>query len=328
MSRSVRRILLGLGGVLVSAAAAGAVVFLRQEPTRPGMLAAAQRSLAAMPLVRERGALAPWRVGIQAGHWKIEELPDELRRLRGDTGAQWGRLTEAQVNLAIAERVAGQLREAGVSVDLLPATIPVSYDADALVAIHADDGGGSNERGWKIAAPWRSSAASRSLRDFLARAYGGVIDIPEDRYGVSFNMRGYYAFSWTRFEHAVAPSTPAAIIETGFLTSAADRQIIVDDPERVARAISLGVLAYLGELAHMPPAARMPVVYPPMVVASDLAPLRFFPGDTERILARVPAGTRVRAMDEENGWVDLVVAGHFREFGWMKATDLGTPEGG
>jgi N-acetylmuramoyl-L-alanine amidase len=232
------------------------------------------------------------------------------------------------VNLAIAERVARQLRDAGVTVDLLPATVPARYDADALVAIHADDGGGSNERGWKIAASWRSSPASRSLRDTLAQAYGLAVDMPEDRYGVSFNMRGYYAFSWTRYDHAAAPSTPAAIIETGFLTSAADRQVIVDDPERVARGISMGIMAFLGRLSHMSLAARVPAAYPPMTVASELAPLRYFPGDTERVAARIPAGTRVRAMDVENGWVELVVAGHFREFGWMKATDLEPPVGG
>lgn len=33
----------------------------------------------------------------------------------------------------------------------------------------------------------------------------------------------YYAFSWTRYEHAAAPTTPAAIIETGFRGTCAHR---------------------------------------------------------------------------------------------------------
>jgi len=278
--------------------------------------------LAPPPIERLRGLLTPWRVGIQAGHWKIDELPAEQVRLRGDTGAQWGALREADVNLAIARQVAVQLEKAGIIVDLLPATVPLEYDADAFVAIHADDGGGSREAGWKVASPWRSSEASRRLRDSVAYAYALTTGLPSDRYGVSFNMRGYYAFSWTRFFHAVAPSTPAAIIETGFLTSASDRRIIVDDPDRAARGISLGIIMFLSQRAAMRPDALVPLRYAPMTVTTEQAALRYFPEEGERVSARLPAGTWVRPMNEENGWVELVVWGNFRVFGWMKKTDL------
>jgi N-acetylmuramoyl-L-alanine amidase len=274
------------------------------------------------PIDRVRGVISPWRVGIQAGHWKIDELPAELTRLRSDTGAQWGVLSEAEVNLAIARRVALQLEEAGVVVDLLPATVPPDYDADAFVAIHADDGGGSRENGWKVAAPWRSSEASRKLRDSVAFAYALATGLPSDRYGVSYNMRGYYAFSWTRFSHAIAPATPAAIIETGFLTSAADRRIIVEDPDRAARGISLGIILFLAQRASMRPHSLVPLRYPPMSVATEQAAVRYFPYEGERITARLPAGTRVRPMNEENGWVEMVVWGKFRVFGWMRKSDL------
>jgi len=278
--------------------------------------------LAPPPVGRARGILSPWRVGIQAGHWRIAELPMEQIRLRGDTGARWGALTEAEVNLAIAGRVALQLEQAGIEVDLLPATVPPDYDADAFVAIHADDGGGSRESGWKVASPWRSSEASRRLRDSVSSAYAGETGLPSDRYGVSFNMRGYYAFSWTRFSHAISPSTPAAIIETGFLTSAADRRIIVDDPDRAARGISLGIIGFLAQRASMPPESLVPLRYPPMTVATERAAVRYFPEEGERIAARLPAGTWVRPMNEENGWVELVVWGNYRVFGWMKKSDL------
>ena len=276
---------------------------------------------------RVRGVVAPWRVGIQAGHWKMDELPVEQRRLWGHTGARWGKLTEAEVNLAIAREVARQLEAADVVVDLLPATVPPGYDADAFVAIHADDGGGTVQSGWKIASPWRSSTASRRLRDAIGRSYAAATGLPLDRYGVSYNMRGYYGFSWTRFEHAIAPTTPAAIIETGFLTSATDRGIIVDDPGRAARGISAGILAFLQELKSLPLASLVPVSYPPMLVATDQAPLRYLPDETERVAARLSAGTWVRPFDEEDGWVELVVWGNYRVFGWMKESDL-RQEGG
>jgi N-acetylmuramoyl-L-alanine amidase len=282
--------------------------------------------LAPPPLAMTRGVMQPWRVGIESGHWMIDQLPDEQSRLRNDTGAQWGPLREADVNLAIARIVARDLAAAGVVVDLLPATIPVGYTADAFVAIHAD-GGGRLASGWKVAAPRRASAASRMLGDDIARAYGKVSGLSEDRYGVTFNMRGYYAFSWTRYAHTVSADTPAAIIETGYLTSASDRPVIVDEPEKAALGISAGIIAFLSQRASLPPTALVPLSYPPMLVATDEAVLRYFPNEDERIAARLPAGTRVRPTDAVNGWVELTVQGNFRLSGWMKSADLVTVGG-
>lgn len=45
----------------------------------------------------------PLRVGLQAGHWKNNELPDELENLRNyGGGAKGGGMAEWEVNLAIA----------------------------------------------------------------------------------------------------------------------------------------------------------------------------------------------------------------------------------
>jgi hypothetical protein len=55
--------------------------------------------------------------------------------------------------------------------------------------------------------------------------------------------------------------------------------------------------------------------------------LRFFPGEDERIAARLPAGTRVRPTDAVNGWIELTVQGNFRLSGWMKSADLETTGG-
>jgi hypothetical protein len=322
-------------GVCAAVLGAGRILSLANERAASARLPAVAARLeadvpayfAAPPLGGVRGVFAPWRVGVQAGHWKIGEVPDEQSRLRGDTGAQWGSLTELQVNLPIAQDVVAQLRAAGVDAELLPATVPPAYEADAFVSIHADNGGGFSS-GFKVAAPWRASQASRLLRDAVASSYALATDLLTDRYGVSYNMRGYYAFGWNRYFHAVAVSTPSMIIETGFLTSAADRRIIVDDPERAARGISAGVIAFLAERPSLPPSALVPVALPPTMVGTDNAPLRYFPAETERIAAVLPAGTWVRPVDEENGWVELIVWGNFREFGWMRKADLQEVQGG
>lgn len=119
-----------------------------------------------------------------------------------------------------------------------------------------------------------------------------------------------------------------AIIETGFLTSATDRRLIVDDPERAARGISMGIIVFLAERSSMKATSLVPLAFPPMTVAAESAPLRYYPDDNERIAARLPAGTPVRATDEVNGWVELTVRGNFRLFGWMKRSELLTLQGG
>ena len=80
----------------------------------------------------------PVRVGIQVGHWKSSELPDELARLRTSTGARANGLAEVDINLAVGQRVVALLQQRGIETDLLPATVPPGYEADAVVALHAD----------------------------------------------------------------------------------------------------------------------------------------------------------------------------------------------
>src|SRR5688572_24838429 len=63
-------------------------------------------------------------VAIQAGHWKVNELPAPMSHLRGSTGTSGGGRTEAQLNLDIAQRVARLLRAEGLTVEILPATVP------------------------------------------------------------------------------------------------------------------------------------------------------------------------------------------------------------
>src|SRR5437868_4578374 len=75
-----------------------------------------------------------FRVGVQIGHYKNNELPQQLERLSGDTGAFGGGRSEVDLNFDVANRVAGLLRASGVQVDVLPATVPTGYSADAFVA--------------------------------------------------------------------------------------------------------------------------------------------------------------------------------------------------
>ncbi|HVP18020.1 MAG TPA: hypothetical protein VMU36_03430, partial [Spirochaetia bacterium] len=68
-----------------------AALFARSAPR----IAAGQPDyLAPPPLTEDEGIVGPWRVGIQVGHWNIDQMPDELARLRTDTGARSGSVEE------------------------------------------------------------------------------------------------------------------------------------------------------------------------------------------------------------------------------------------
>ncbi len=262
--------------------------------------------------------LAP-RVGLQVGHLRSNELPEELERLRTSTGARWGTVTEAQLNLDIANRVKPLLEAQGIIVDILPATVPPSYDADAFLAIHADGSTGAAARGWKLATPWRASEASKQLMAAVGAAYGPATGMPEDVGGVTFNMRGYYAFNFRRHVHAIARTTPAIIVEMGFMTSAADRAILFNQPDRVARGIADGVIAYLKQRDPANGAALLPPNYPVLRAAPAGATLRAAPRDDARVLAKISPDSRITPFDKQNGYYQAFVrSGETRTVGWVR----------
>lgn len=189
----------------------------------------------------------PRRVGIQAGHWKMAEVPDEMARMAGQTGTSAAGFVEWQVNLDIAGRVAKRLRSEFIDVDILPATVPEGYLADAFVSLHADGDRTGNDRGFKAAHGSRRGPYEPRLVTAIIEEYGRATGLPWLP-GVSRNMTGYYAFAWGRFRSAVAPHVPAAILEMGFLTHADDRAMLVGQPDRIADGVSRGILRFLEEV--------------------------------------------------------------------------------
>jgi len=188
----------------------------------------------------------PLRVGIQAGHAELENVPEELEGLKASSGAFGGGVSEADTVLAIAEIVKETLEENGVIVDLIPATVPSDYVADAFVSIHADGSTSGSVSGFKIAGPQRDfSGRSNNLADRLYDSYGAATGLREDP-SITRRMSGYYAFNWRRYDHALHPMTPAAIVETGFMTNDTDRALLVNQPEIPAAGIANGILDFLG----------------------------------------------------------------------------------
>lgn len=183
------------------------------------------------------------RIALQAGHWRANEAPDELRGIRGN-GARADGKAEWEVNLEIARRAAAMLEEMGYVVDVLPAVVPPGYRAHLFISIHADGSADPRASGYRVASPRRDvTGRADRIAELLERSYGeatGLYRLPT----ITRRMSNYYAFNFGRYQHALHPLTIGVILETGFLTSASDRRVIVDDPERSARGIVAAVAAF------------------------------------------------------------------------------------
>lgn len=185
------------------------------------------------------------RVGLQVGHWKNSEFPAELAVLRGNHGAYGGGKIEWEVNYDIAVRAEKILEAEGVEVDILPATVPPKYWADVFVTIHADSSLKSSPNGYKFAAPWRDmTGRADELVEHLDKSYSEITGLRYDD-NITQNMRGYYAFAWWKFEHAIHPQTTAAIAETGFMSNPSDLRMLLEEPDKPAQGIAQGILSYL-----------------------------------------------------------------------------------
>ncbi len=181
----------------------------------------------ATPVPRER-------IGIVAGHSE------------NDSGAVCpDGLTEAEVNLNVAELVRARLDQAGFDIDLLSEFDDrlEGYTASALVSIHADSCDYINDEatGFKVSGsletqvPVESDRLSSCLIDRYSRATG----LSFHAGSITFDMQYYHAY------REIAPQTPAAIIEVGFMNL--DRDMLVSRVDVVADGVADGILCYVNK---------------------------------------------------------------------------------
>ncbi len=173
-------------------------------------------------------------VGIVAGHWG------------NDSGAVCpDGVTEQQSNLEIAKRVAERLRARGVWVDLLQEfdSRLNGFRGDVLVSIHADScdpiDADPPATGFKVARSQASQipTVADKLVDCLHSEYQKATGMDFHENSITNDMTFYHSFN------ELDPSTPAAIIETGFLHL--DYDMIVKHPDLPAVGITNGILCFL-----------------------------------------------------------------------------------
>jgi len=220
---------------------------------RAGVLRRAQRVLLAMTAVAVVAVIAASWMAARAG-----EGPSWLQAIFGPPQTLAGRqigivaghagndsgavcpdgLTEVEINQAVADAVARALQRRGARVDLLTEFDDRlrGYRADAFVSIHAD----SCEvdlSGFKVASLEGGSRASDTLVACLWARYETSTGLKPHPDTVTYDMRGYHAF------REIASDTPAAIIETGFLSG--DRRFLTRQPDRAAAGIVAGIECFL-----------------------------------------------------------------------------------
>ena len=240
-------------------------------PGTPGETARAASAASAAPA----SGVAGKRVGLQIGHLRIEELPEDQARLRGQTGGSGGGVREVDVNIAVVQRATLLLQAQGVVVDVLPATVPRGYRADAFVAVHCDANptGDPTTRGYKLARYRESLIPEQddALIAAISAVYGPATGLPLDP-NVTRAMTGYYAYNPKRYQTIIDRSTPSTIVELGYLTNPLDRALLVTRQDLIAAALAEGILRFLGATAPLAAPVSAPTTQSTPVAPPPLAP--------------------------------------------------------
>lgn len=151
-------------------------------------------------------------------------------------------LTEASVNLNVANQAKTILEQAGFRVEVLNEFDDrlVGYKAVALVSIHSDSCDYINDQaaGFKVA---------RALYDQVPEKSDRLVACITDRYqkrtGMNFHA-GSITFDMTQYHgfNEIDANTPDAIIELGFLNL--DRDMLANHADLLAQGVAEGILCY------------------------------------------------------------------------------------
>ena len=160
---------------------------------------------------------------------------------------------DASITFAVSQKVVRNLRDRGYSVDLLDEfdTRLDGYQAAALVSIHANTCKNFGEvvTGYLIARAAARSGLGQDdgLVECVGKYYGQATGL-DRRPGVTLDMSDYHTF------REIHPLTPAAILELGFML--ADRDILTNKQDEMAKGITDGVLCFLEPNAQSLPTAE------------------------------------------------------------------------
>jgi N-acetylmuramoyl-L-alanine amidase len=183
-----------------------------------------------IPTAAPVAAAQPIRIGIISGHYQNDPgtvCPDGIR--------------EADVNLGVAEHVIARLQRKGYTVDLLGEFDPrlTGYQGDVVLSMHSDSCEAVGLSGFKIARSEDTGIADTDdqLVTCLTNSYAKSSGLSFQEDTITADMRDYHAF------REIAPTTPAAIIELGFMSS--DRDLLLYRQDQLAVGVVNGIQSFL-----------------------------------------------------------------------------------
>ncbi|MEZ4630132.1 MAG: N-acetylmuramoyl-L-alanine amidase [Deinococcales bacterium] len=234
-------------------------LFKNTQPENSEIVAISQASpsssLAAPLLSKQSLVLREVKVVLQVGHLDADKHPDELAKLRISTGGEGYGLSEVRVNQEVAKIVQRQLERYGITVEIIPATVPLNLEADLFISLHADSTTDPRRRGYKSAHFQVTRNEKDALfKEIMDEVYLKASGLPDDSANISGDMNFYYAFNTQRYLHSLARDIPAIIMEMGYLSNSQD-VVFLKDTKRPASAISEGILSFLYQqnlLSHLP----------------------------------------------------------------------------
>lgn len=199
-------------------------------------------------------------VAIVAGHW-ASESSDGVPTVRDSGAVCPDGLREVDITKNVADKTLALLQARGYHTILLQEFDPL-YEAQprfkprVFLSIHADSCLTGADfvyaTGYKIAHAQPSDNAEEDGRlvTCLTRSYDKVAhlyDKPFNANTITRNMTEYHAF------RKIDPTTPAAIIELGFLGW--DRDFLVNHQDEMARGLAIGLVDFLKGEPCVPPTA-------------------------------------------------------------------------
>lgn len=164
-------------------------------------------------------------------------------------------LTEADVISTITNRVARRLQNAGMDVSILEEYDPRinNLQVDALLSLHADSC--IDASGYKATYYLYSTIPSEDARfvECIDLHYPAATNLTQHADTITHNMTEYHAF------RKVAPNTPAAILELGFLGG--DQELLTTEADRAVRGVVESIRCFLDPPTPTPEPS--PTVLPP-----------------------------------------------------------------
>ncbi len=155
-------------------------------------------------------------------------------------------LTEAEISADIADRAAKLLRSAGMDVSILEEYDPRinNLQVDALLSLHADSC--IDASGYKAAYYLYSTIPAEDSRlvDCIDLYYPAATGLTQHANTITHNMTEYHAF------RKVGPTTPAAILELGFLGG--DQELLTAQTDRAARGVADSIRCFVNPLDPTP----------------------------------------------------------------------------